>query len=104
MSRCFRFGDFELDVTAYALRRSGERVRLEKAPMDLLIFLIRSAGALVARAEIQSALWAPTVFIEADAAINTAIRKIRRTLGDDAETPRFIETIVGKGYRFIAPL
>jgi DNA-binding winged helix-turn-helix (wHTH) protein len=104
MSGGFRFGEFELDVAAYALRREGQRLKLEKIPMEVLILLVRRAGILVNRAEVQAALWGSDVFVDQDAAVNTAVRKIRRALGDDAEHPRFIETVVGKGYRFIAPL
>ncbi len=102
MSSCVRFAEFELDLAAYALRRGGNRVRLEKMPMEVLILLVRASGALVERGEIQAALWGSEIFVEHDAAINTAVRKIRRALGDDAEEPRFIETVVGKGYRFVA--
>lgn len=104
MSGGFRFGEFELDVAAYALRRADQRIKLEKIPMEVLILLVRRAGILVNRAEVQAALWGSDVFVDQDAAVNTAVRKIRRALGDDAEHPRFIETVVGKGYRFIAPL
>lgn len=104
MSGRFRFGDFELDVAAYALRQNGLSVKLEKIPMDVLILLVRKAGILVNRAEIQAALWGPDVFVEHDSGINTAVRKIRRALGDDSDRPRFLETVVGKGYRFIAPV
>jgi len=100
----FRFDPFELDVAAYALRRAGQRVKLEKIPMEILVLLVRNAGILVTRTEIHAALWGSEVFVDEGAAINTAVRKIRRALGDDAEHPRFIETVVGKGYRFIAPL
>jgi DNA-binding winged helix-turn-helix (wHTH) protein len=100
----FRFDQFELDVAAYALRRAGQRVKLEKVPMEVLVLLVTNAGILVSRTEIHAALWGSDVFVDAGAAINTAVRKIRRALGDDAEAPRFIETVVGKGYRFIAPL
>jgi DNA-binding winged helix-turn-helix (wHTH) protein len=100
----FRFGEFELDLDAYVLRLRDERIRLEKIPMELLILLVRNAGTLVPRGKIQSALWGPDVFVERDAAVNTAIGKIRKALGDDADTPRFVETVVGKGYRFIAPV
>jgi DNA-binding winged helix-turn-helix (wHTH) protein len=103
-SACFRFGDFELDVVAYVILRDGARIQLEKMPMDALILLVENAGTLVRRGQIEAALWAPDVFVERDSAINTAIRKIRQALGDDADTPRFIETVVGKGYRFIAPV
>src|SRR5215467_2651052 len=104
MSASFRFGEFELDVAAYTLRRTGQRIKLEKIPMEVLVLLVRKPGILVNRAEIQAALWGSDVFLEHDSAINTAVRKIRRALGDDAEHPRFLETVVGKGYRFIAPL
>jgi DNA-binding winged helix-turn-helix (wHTH) protein len=104
MSDRFRFGEFELDLAAYTLRRTGQRIKLERLPMELLVLLVRRPGILVNRAEIQAALWGPDVFVEHESAINTAVRKIRQALGDDAEHPRFLETIVGKGYRFIAPL
>jgi DNA-binding winged helix-turn-helix (wHTH) protein len=104
MSGSFRFGEFELDIAAYALRRRGQRIKLEKIPMEVLVLLVRKAGILIHRSEIQAGLWGSDVFVDQDAAINTAIRKIRRALGDDVELPRFVETVVGKGYRFIAPL
>jgi DNA-binding winged helix-turn-helix (wHTH) protein len=104
MAARFRFGEFELDVAAYTLRQAGQRIKLEKIPMEVLVLLVRQAGILVDRAEIQAALWGPGVYVEHGTAINTAIRKIRRALGDDPEHPRFVETIVGKGYKFIAPL
>jgi DNA-binding winged helix-turn-helix (wHTH) protein len=98
------FAEFELDVGAYVLRRQDEALRLEKMPMEVLILLVQRAGTLVQRSEIQERLWGSDVYVEHDSAINTALRKIRRTLGDDAEHPRFVETVVGKGYRFIAPI
>jgi DNA-binding winged helix-turn-helix (wHTH) protein len=100
----FRFGVFELDVAAFALRRARTQVRLEKIPMEVLMLLVKNTGALVDRGSIGAALWGPDVFVDRDAAINTAIRKIRRALGDDAGEPRFVETVVGKGYRFVAPV
>lgn len=105
MTRCFRFGGFTLDLDAYVLTRAdGARVRLQKVPMDLLILLVEHAGALVEREAIREALWGADVFVEQDASINTAVRKIRRALDDDQIEPRFIETVVGKGYRFVAPV
>lgn len=104
MSGTFRFGEFELDTAAYALSRAGERIRLEKLPMELLMLLVARAGTLLERREIQASLWGSDVFVEHDSATNTAVRKIRQALGDDADTPRFVETVVGKGYRFIAPV
>ena len=104
MAGCIRFAEFELDVAAYSLRRPGGPLRLEKLPMEILILLVQRAGTLVQRSEIQAMLWGADVYVEHDSAINTAVRKIRRALGDDAEAPRFVETVVGKGYRFIAPV
>jgi DNA-binding winged helix-turn-helix (wHTH) protein len=72
--------------------------------MEALIRLVSGAGNLVGRSELQTALWSPDVFVERDSATNTVVRKIRRALGDEAEVPRFVETVVGKGYRFIAPV
>ena len=99
-----RFGPFELDVAAYELRRAGERVPLENRPMDLLVLLAERAGTLTDRETIQHALGDDGVFLDWAAAINTAVRKIRRALGDDVCQPRYIETVVGKGYRFVAPV
>jgi DNA-binding winged helix-turn-helix (wHTH) protein len=104
MADCIRFAEFELDLGAYVLRRQDVPLRLEKMPMEVLILLVQRAGTLVQRSEIQAMLWGPDVYVEHDSAINTALRKIRRRLGDDAENPRFVETVVGKGYRFIAPV
>ena len=102
MTGRFRFAQFELDLAAYLLKTQGEAVRLEKIPMEVLILLVRRAATLVERSEIASAVWGPGLFIEHEAAINTAVRKIRQALGDDPAAPRFVETVVGKGYRFIA--
>jgi DNA-binding winged helix-turn-helix (wHTH) protein len=104
MSQAFRFGPFELDVAAYMLRRGGVPIKLERLPMEVFIVLVRSAGDLVERSQLRNHVWGSDVFVDQDAAINTAIRKIRRVLGDDSERPRFIETVVGKGYRFIGKL
>jgi DNA-binding winged helix-turn-helix (wHTH) protein len=100
----FRFGEFELDVAAFTLQRSGTPVRLEKIPMEVLVLLVEHAGTLVARDRIHAALWGADVFLDRDAAINTAMRKIRKALGEDADRLRFVETVVGKGYRFVGPI
>jgi DNA-binding winged helix-turn-helix (wHTH) protein len=100
----FRFGEFELDVAAFTLRREGTPVRLEKIPMEVLVLLVEHAGTLVARDSIHATLWGSDVFLDRDAAINTAMRKIRKALGEDADRPRFVETVVGKGYRFAGPI
>lgn len=104
MAGRFRFGEFELDVAAFTLRREGTPVRLEKIPMEVLVLLVEHAGTLVARDSIHAALWGSDVFLDRDAAINTAMRKIRKALGEDTDRPRFVETVVGKGYRFAGPI
>ena len=99
----YRFRDFELDSSRYELRRGGRNLRLEKIPMDLLILLVEKNEHLITREEIIERIWGKNVFTDSDAGINTAIRKIRQTLNDDPENPRFIQTVVGRGYRFLAP-
>src|SRR5215211_4399906 len=101
-ARVFRFEDFVLDASAYALSRQGRRVKVERRPMDLLMLLLDRRGQLVTRDEIVERLWGPNVFIEIDTSVNTAIRKVRRALRDSADRSRFVETVPGKGYRFIA--
>jgi TolB-like protein/DNA-binding winged helix-turn-helix (wHTH) protein len=97
----YQFGDFELDCARYELRRNGHALKLEHIPMELLILLIEKEGAVVNRQEIVERLWGKDVFVDTEHGINTAIRKIRATLRDDAEKPRFVQTVLGKGYRFI---
>jgi TolB-like protein/Flp pilus assembly protein TadD len=98
----FRFGDFELDVSAYELRRLGTPVRLERRPMDFLILLVERRRELVPRRDIVERLWSKDVFVDVDTGVNTAIRKVRHALGDLPTAPAFIETVPGRGYRFIA--
>src|SRR5688500_496789 len=100
--RTLRFGQFELDVPSYELRHDGRPVRLERQPMDLLILLATRRGEMVSRAEIIERLWSADVAIDVDTGLNTAIRKIRRALRDSPEKPAYLETVVGKGYRFVA--
>ena len=101
-TRTYRFDEFELDLAAYELKRQHYPVKLERQPMELLTLLISRRGELVTRDDIAERLWGRDVFIEVDTSVNTVIRKIRRVLGDPAERPRFIQTVPGKGYRFIA--
>ena len=95
-----QLGQFILDVSRYELTRAGTPVRMERIPMDLLILLVREGGRLVSREEIIERLWGKEVYFDTDNSINTAIRKIRRALGEDPERPQYIETVQGKGYRF----
>jgi DNA-binding winged helix-turn-helix (wHTH) protein/tetratricopeptide (TPR) repeat protein len=97
-------GEVELDLGRYELRRFGRRVKLEKKPMDLLIFLVGRRDQMVSREEIVKKLWRSSLFIDTERNLNNIIRKIRTALGDDSDKPRFLETVVGKGYRFIGPV
>ena len=103
MAGTLQFGDFELDVTAYELRRLGRPVRIERIPMELLILLLERRGDLVSREEIVERLWGKETFVDAETGVNTAIRKVRQALKDSTARPVFIQTISGKGYRFLAP-
>jgi DNA-binding winged helix-turn-helix (wHTH) protein/tetratricopeptide (TPR) repeat protein len=96
--------EIELDLGRYELRRQGRRVKLEKKPMELLIFLVGRREQLVSREEIVAKLWRSDLFIDTEPNINNIVRKIRTALGDDSARPRFLETVVGKGYRFIGPV
>ncbi len=109
ITKPIRFGrsfgdDFELDPESYTLRRSGRLLKLERIPMEILLLLVEQQGQLVSREQIVERIWGKSVFLDTDNSINGAIRKIRTLLKDDPEEPRFIQTITGKGYRFIAPL
>jgi len=100
-----RFGDFELALLAGGggeLRRDGRHVRLQPLASRVLVTLASRPGELVTRAELREAVWGSDTFIEIDAAINTAIRQVRRGLGDDARGSRFVETVPRVGYRFVA--
>lgn len=97
-----RFQNFELDEKAFQLREDGKPVRLERIPMELMILLASNPSRLVTRDEIVARIWGVNHFLESESAINTAIRKLRRALKDDPAKPRMIETVPGKGYRFIA--
>jgi DNA-binding winged helix-turn-helix (wHTH) protein len=99
-----RFHNFELDPGQFALRRAGHRIRLERKPLELLILLAEKQGQLVAREEIIERVWGKDFFFDAESGINNIVRKIRGALNDDPERPRFVETVVGKGYRFIGPV
>jgi predicted ATPase/DNA-binding winged helix-turn-helix (wHTH) protein len=100
----YRFGEFEVDVAAYCLRRGSEHLHLSGQPMDLLLLLLERRQELVSHDDIARRLWGPDVFTDLDAGIRTAILKIRRALGDSSESPQLLETVPGKGYRLIAPV
>ncbi len=98
-----RFDDFDLDYGRFQLCRSGSPIRLEGLPLQLLMFLVERRGQLVTREQISSELWSKDVFVDVEQGINTAIRKIRRALADEAGEPQYLQTVVGRGYRFVAP-
>src|ERR1700752_3054277 len=98
-----RFAEFELDFGQFQLSRAGVTVRLEGLPLQLLMYLIDHQRQLVTREEIAAALWGKDVFVDVEQGINTAIRKIRIALEDDSVQPKFLQTGVGRGYRFVGP-
>ena len=100
----YQFGDFTLDAGRFAISRHGRPLSIERKPLELLILLVERDGQLVTRAEIAERLWDREVFVDTEHGINTAIRKIRYALRDDPDQPQFVQTVQGKGYRFIAPL
>ncbi len=99
-----KFGNFELDTDRYELLRHGHRVKLERIPMDLLLLLVERRGNVVSREEIADRLWGKDTFVDTDNNINAAAGKIRRALRDLPERPAFVQTVAGRGYRFIAPV
>jgi Tol biopolymer transport system component/DNA-binding winged helix-turn-helix (wHTH) protein len=98
------FGNFQIDPVTHRLFEDGRPVKIERIPLDMLLLLIRRRESVVSRQEIADAVWGPGKFMEVDEGINTAIRKIRRALNENTDEPRFIATVVGRGYRFIAPV
>jgi len=100
-----RFGeDFDLDLRPRRLRRGSHVLKLERIPLEILVLLLEHHDEIVTRDQIVSRIWGQGVFLDTDNSIRGAIRKLRQVLRDDAESPRFIETITGQGYRFIAPV
>jgi cholera toxin transcriptional activator len=98
------FGIFELDLVAGELRKGGVKLRLQGQPFQVLVVLLERAGEIVTREELRQSLWPSDTFVDFDHSLNTAINKVRDTLGDSAASPRYIETLARRGYRFIAPV
>jgi cholera toxin transcriptional activator len=103
-ARLLRFGVFEVDLAAGELRRNGARVRLQEQPFQVLSALLENAGRVVTRDELRAEIWPADTFVDFDHSLNTAVNKIRESLGDSASSPRFVETLARRGYRFIAPV
>ena len=101
--RLVRFGVYELDLDAGELRKSGVRLRLQQQPLQLLSVLLERPGEVVSRDEVRRRLWPDDTFVDFEHGLNAAVKRLRDTLGDTADCPRFVETIPRRGYRFIAP-
>ncbi len=102
--RIFRFGVFEVDAASGELRKAGLRVRLQEQPFQVLLLLIEHPGEIVARDALRQRLWPSDTFVDFDHGLSTIINKLRDALGDSAASPRFIETLAKRGYRFLAPV
>ena len=104
LSSLIRFGIFEVDPPAGELRRKGFKVKLQDQPFQILVVLLERSGEVVTREELQTKLWQADTFVDFERGLNRAINKLREALGDDADSPRFIETLPRRGYRFLAPV
>jgi DNA-binding winged helix-turn-helix (wHTH) protein len=96
-----RFGLFELDLRAGELRRNGAKVRLQEQPFQILTMLLEHPGEVVTREELRNKLWPADTFVDFDHGLNAAVKRLRDALGDSAESPRFVETVARRGYRFL---
>jgi DNA-binding winged helix-turn-helix (wHTH) protein len=99
-----RFDTFELNLRAGELRKRGVRLRLQGQPLQLLAILLQSPGDLVTREELRNELWPADTFVDFDHSLHNAVGRIREVLGDSAETPRYVETLPRRGYRFLVPV
>lgn len=102
--RVFRFGVFEANEAAGELRKHGVRIKLHSQPFKVLLLLLERPMGIVTREEMRQRLWGTETFVDFDHGLNTAVNKIREALGDSASVPRYVETVSGKGYRFLAPV
>jgi len=101
-TRIARFGVFEADLDARELCKQGRRIRLQDQPFAVLAILLEHPGVVIPREDIRQKLWPADTFVDFDHSLNTAVNKIRETLGDSAASPRFVETVARRGYRFVA--
>jgi DNA-binding winged helix-turn-helix (wHTH) protein len=100
-ARAVRFGDYEADLHTRELRKRGVKINLAGQPFEILAMLLQRPGELVTREEIRTKLWTPDTFVDFEHGLNSAIRKLREALCDSATSPRFVETLARRGYRFI---
>ena len=103
-ARRYRFGVLEADAATGELRRQGMRVKLNAQPFQVLLMLLEQPGQLVSREEISRVLWPEGTFVDFEHGVNSAVNRIREALGDTAGSPRFVETLARRGYRFLAPV
>src|ERR1700726_425857 len=103
-ARSFRFSVFEADLRVGELRKNGVKVKLQDQPFQILAILLENPGELVSREDLRQRLWPSDTFVDFDHSLNSAVKKLRQALSDDADTPRFVETVPRRGYRFIAPV
>src|SRR5712692_6096016 len=101
-SRIVRFGVFEVDLRSGELRKQGLKIRLQEQPLQVLALLLDYPGQLVTRERLKQKLWPADTFVDFDHSLNTAINKLREALGDSASSPRYVETLARRGYRFLA--
>jgi cholera toxin transcriptional activator len=99
-----RFGVFVADLAAGGLRKNGVRIRLQEQPFQILAYLLERPGEVVTREQLRQKLWPADTFVDFDHSLNTAVNKLREALGDSASSPRYVETLARRGYRFLAPV
>src|SRR4051812_38498495 len=102
--RLFHFASFELDVRSRELRKGSHRVRLQEQPFEILRLMLERPGDVVTREELAKRLWPEGTFVDFEHSLNAAVKRLRAALGDDADNPKFVETLPRRGYRFIASL
>ncbi len=102
--RRYRFGTFEADASTGELRRQGIRIKLNAQPFQVLLMLLERRGEVLTREQISRSLWSDGTFVDYDHGVNSAVNRIREALGDTASSPRFVETLARRGYRFVAPV
>jgi TolB-like protein/DNA-binding winged helix-turn-helix (wHTH) protein/Tfp pilus assembly protein PilF len=102
--RMLRFGAFEADLQTRELRKQGMQIKLQEQPFQILVFLLEHAGEIVTREQIRQRLWPTDTFVDVDNSVNAAVNRLREALGDAADSPRFVETVPRRGYRFVAPV
>ena len=99
----YQFGSFEVIPASGELLKNGRRIRLQEQPYRLLVVLLENPGEVISREQLRSRLWRDNTFVDFDGSLRVAVRKLREALDDDAENPRYIETIPKRGYRFLVP-